>query len=219
MAFLAPEMPFLELIWAGFKNALNCYRPTIVRDWSSLHSDFSRWRHFFYLLLSFTPYQSHKKEQSDMSDKTFNFWQKWLTYANIMAIGVGLLAAFAGNSIFFDVHNAYTKEVFFDSAEFSPDVLKLKNWLFGIIGGTIVGYHILMIMISENSFKKKEPWAYKALWFGLLSWFFIDSGISIYYGAIHNVVIINLVALVLIGIPLVVVRKEFKKTATSDNSV
>lgn len=147
-----------------------------------------------------------------MNDNRFDFWQKWLTYANIMTIGVGILAAFAGNSFVFELHNDYTKEVFFNSTDFNPDVLKLKNWLFGIIGGTIVGFHILMIMISENAFKKKELWAYKSMWFGLLSWFCIDSGISIYYGAIHNVVIINLVALILIGLPLIMTRNEFKKS-------
>ena len=66
-------------------------------------------------------------------------------------------------------------------------------------------------MISENAFKEKEVWAYKALWLGLISWFCIDSGISIYYGAIHNIVLINIVALILIGLPLVMTRKEFKK--------
>jgi len=143
-------------------------------------------------------------------NKNFNFWQKWLTYANVMTIGVGLLVAFAGNSFVFELHNKYTKEVFIEGNEFEPNILELKNWLFGIIGGTIVGFHILMIMISENSFKKKEKWAYKAMWFGLLSWFFIDSGISIYYGAIYNVILINLVALILIGLPLIMTRKEFK---------
>ena len=146
-----------------------------------------------------------------MNDKTFNFWQKWLTYANVMTVGVGIVVAFAGNSFAFELHNEYTKEVFFGSAEFNHEVLSLKNWLFGIIGGTIVGFHILMIMISENSFKKKEPWAYKALWFGLISWFCIDSGISIYYGAIYNVILINIVALMLIGLPLIMTRKAFKK--------
>ncbi len=145
-----------------------------------------------------------------MKENKFIFWQKWLTYANVMTIGVGILVAFAGNSFMFELHNSFTKEVFLHSNEFDPNVLKLKNWLFGIIGATIVGYHVLMIMISENAFKKKEPWAYKAMWLGLLSWFCIDSGISIYYGAIHNVVLINVVALVLIGLPLVMTRKEFK---------
>ncbi len=145
------------------------------------------------------------------ADKKFRFWQKWLTYANVMTIMVGLLVAFAGNSIAFELHNNYTKDVFFGMEEFNPDVLKLKNWLFGIIGGTIVGFHILMVMISENAFKKKEMWAYKAMWYGMLSWFLIDSGISLYYGAIHNVILINLIALVLIGLPLIMTRSEFQK--------
>jgi len=144
-----------------------------------------------------------------MTDQQFNFWQKWLTYANVMTVIVGLLVAFAGNSLFFDIHNHYTKEVFFQGNDFNPEVLRLKNWLFGIIGGTIVGFHLLMIMISENAFKRKEKWAYQAMWIGMLSWFIIDSGLSFHYGAIHNIVLINIVALVLIGLPLVMTRKEF----------
>ena len=144
-----------------------------------------------------------------MTDRKFHFWQKWLSYANVLTILVGVLVAFAGNSIIFEMHNDYTNDVFFNSTELEPEVIKLKKWLFGIIGATIIGFHVLMVMISENSFKKKEPWAYKAMWFGLLSWFIVDSGISFYYGAIHNIVLINLVALILIGLPLIMTRKVF----------
>lgn len=146
-----------------------------------------------------------------MEDKKFLFWQKWLTYANVMAIIVGFLVAFAGNSFVFEIHNEYTQKVFFESNTLQPDVLNLKNWLFGIIGGTIVGFHVLMVMISENSYKNKELWAYKAMWIAMVTWFLIDSSISLYYGAIHNVVLINLVSLVLIIIPLIMTRKEFYK--------
>jgi len=145
-----------------------------------------------------------------MEDKKFFYWQKLLTYANVMTVIVGFLVAFAGNSVFFEMHNEYTRKVFFDGGIFTPEVLRLKNWLFGIIGGTIVGFHFLMIMISENAIRNKETWAYKTMWYGLLSWFVIDSGISIYYGAIHNVILINLIALILIGIPLLMIRKAFK---------
>ncbi len=144
----------------------------------------------------------------------FSFWQKWLTWANVMTIGVGLLVAFAGNSLFFDLHNAGTERVFFPETGFTPETIQLKNWLFGIIGGTIVGFHILMIFISEYAFKRKERWAYRAMWTGILSWFLIDSGISLYYGAVHNVVMINLVALILIGLPLVMTGRAFSE---SDN--
>lgn len=143
------------------------------------------------------------------SDKKFNFWQQWLTYANVLTIGVGVLVAFAGNSAVFEIHNNYTKEVFLNGNEYETNILEFKNWLFGIIGGTIVGFHILMVMISENAFKNKELWAYKAICYGMLSWFVIDSGISWYYKAIHNILLINLVALMLIGIPLIMTKKYF----------
>ena len=138
-----------------------------------------------------------------MTDSEFNFWQRWLTWANVMTVMVGLIAAFAGNSIFFEAHNSYTEEVFFNGNKMEAELLNFKNWLFGIIGGTIVGYHILMILISENAFKKKERWAYQAIWFALLSWFIIDSGLSYYYGAMHNIITVSYTHLTLPTTPYV----------------
>lgn len=145
-----------------------------------------------------------------MQKSRFDFWQKWLTGANVVALSMGLVVAFAGNSPLFEFHNAYTREVFFQGASITGDLLRFKNWLFGIIGGTIVGFHLLMIMISEHAFKEQAPWAYRAMWAGLLAWFTIDSSLSLYYGAIHNLVLINLFALVMIGLPLVMTRRAFR---------
>lgn len=141
--------------------------------------------------------------------KNFDFWVKWLIGANVMTLIVGLIVAFAGNSFFFAYHNAQTEIVFFDENELAQNELYLKNWLFGIIGGTIVGFHILMIFITNNAYRKREKWAYWAMWLGLLSWFVIDSSISTFYGAVYNVYLINIVALVLSGLPLIMTRKAF----------
>ena len=91
--------------------------------------------------------------------KNFDFWVKWLIGANVMTLIVGLIVAFAGNSFFFAYHNAQTEIVFFDENELAQNELYLKNWLFGIIGGTIVGFHILMIFIANNAYRKREKWA------------------------------------------------------------
>jgi hypothetical protein len=144
-----------------------------------------------------------------MNDNKFSFWQKCLTLANAFAMLVGILVAFAGNSYVFEIHNEQTKNVFLNGNDFTNQELQLKNWLFGIIGGTIVGFHILMIFISENAFKKKEKWAYISMWLGLFGWFIIDSSISAFYGAFHNLWIINIPALVMISIPLIATRKAF----------
>lgn len=144
-----------------------------------------------------------------MNNPSFSFWQKWLTWANVMALFVGLIVAFAGNTFLFDLYHGYSEDVFFGGAPFPEDALRLQSWLFGVVGGSIVGFQLLMILISEIPFKRKERWAYWAMWAGLLSWFVIDSSITVYYGAIHNLVIINLPALLLIGLPLVMTRREF----------
>ena len=146
-----------------------------------------------------------------MKAKHFQFWRKWLTVSNGMIVLFGFIIAVAGDSIFLSMHNHYTRQVFFDGADFPPETLALKNWLFGIIGATIMGFHILMIFISENAFRRKEPWAPNAIWTALLSWFIVDSVISFYYGAIHNIVLVNLVALIVIGLPLIMTRTQFKK--------
>jgi len=144
-----------------------------------------------------------------MEDSKFNFWQKWLTWANVITLIVGILLAFFGNSFVFKLHNSYTQNVFFGGDVISGDMLQFKNWLFGIIGGTIAGFQLLIIFISENAFKNKERWAYQAILYALILWFVIDSSISIYTGALYNVIIINLVALFLIGLPLVMTRHAF----------
>lgn len=142
---------------------------------------------------------------------TFEFWQKWLTYANVITIIVGLLLVFASDSIFFDLHNQYTTTVFFGGDEIASDVALFKQWIYAIVGASAVGFHILMIFISENAFKAKERWGYWAMWYGLLSWFILDTGISIVLNAYHNVILINLPALFLIGLPLVMTKKYFRK--------
>lgn len=144
-----------------------------------------------------------------MADPHFIFWTRWLFWANVMAVGVGILCAFFGNSWVFGFHNTGTQVVFFKGIPYTPEVLQLKNWLFGIIGGTIVGFHVLMLFIIHYAFRQQQTWAYMALWAGLLSWFVIDSGITAYYGAWHNLFGINLVALILIGLPLLATKNYF----------
>ncbi len=153
-----------------------------------------------------------------MSPQRFHFWQKWLTWSNAIAVGVGLLVAFAGNSIFFEYHNAQSAEVFFEGVPIQGQALMFKNWLFGIIGGTIVGFHLLMIMISEYAFKQGERWAYWAMWMGLVSWFAIDSGLSLFYGAIHNLLLINIPAFVMIALPLLMTFQVFIRRESMDRN-
>lgn len=140
---------------------------------------------------------------------SFKFWQQWLVYANLIFVIFGLLVAFAGDSLLFYFHNAESEALFFQGQALEGELLHFKKWLFGIIGGTMAGFHLLAYYIVKHPFAQKEKWAYNSLLYALILWFLVDSGISIYYGAYHNVYLVNLVALIGIGLPLWMTRNEF----------
>lgn len=139
----------------------------------------------------------------------YNFCINFLIAANIISMLVGFMMAFAPEIIFLKPHNNNTLSIFFNGIEaLYQQYLPLKNWLFAIIGASIIGFNLLAICIIHIPLRRKEKWAYYALWIAWLGWFLIDSCWSIFYGANYNVWLINLPALVMISIPLILLRKH-----------
>jgi len=145
--------------------------------------------------------------------KKFSFYINWLIVANVIALFVGLLLVLFPESFFLKPHNNQTLSTFFEGNEVLYQKYKpLKNWLFAIIGATIIGFHLLAIFIINFALRQKEKWAYFALWVALIAWFLIDSSWSLFYGAAYNVWFINLPAFVMIAIPLILLNKAIMKT-------
>ena len=88
----------------------------------------------------------------------------------------------------FDLHNQYSKEVFLNSEEPSAEIIQYK-----LAAGNYCS-DALMIFISKVPFKsRKSDGIHRSFdWVGIV--FVIDSSVSAHYGAIYNIVIINLVA-------------------------
>lgn len=145
---------------------------------------------------------------------SFNFWQKWMTYVNIMMVIIGVVVAFANETFLFSYYDTLTTKNVLNGQEMDMETRNLKMWLFGIIGGSIVGFHLLIVFVSEFAFKKKERWAYWAILLSVLLWFIIDSSISVVYGAFHNVLLVNLFAIILVGLPLIFTYNNFINSKT-----
>lgn len=145
------------------------------------------------------------------SEKYFKLWSNVLLWVNYLMLLVGLFVAFAGNSLVFVWHNEGTFELFNQGIEFLGQMLAFKNWLFGIIGATMVGFNVLAVFIIRFALTKKEIWAWNALFNGIMIWFMIDSGISYYYGAYFNIYLVNLPALLAFLVPLYFIRKALVK--------
>ncbi|HKK10268.1 MAG TPA: hypothetical protein VJ939_05495 [Bacteroidales bacterium] len=141
--------------------------------------------------------------------KNFAFWKNSLITVNLVTIGIGLLIAFAGNSFLFEIHNDGTYQTFFDGNAPSEKMMAFKDWLFGIIGATIVGFHTLIVYIAKYPFTRKEKWARNAIAMAMTTWFILDSALSISFGAFYNVYLINIPSYVLIMLPVIMTWKSF----------
>jgi hypothetical protein len=148
--------------------------------------------------------------------KNFNFWKNWLITVNLITIGIGLLIAFAGNSFLFQIHNEGTYQNFFDGHAPSEEMMAFKNWLFGIIGATIVGFHTLIVYIAKYPFARREKWSRNAIALAMTLWFILDSALSFSYGADYNVYYINIPSFTLIMLPVIVTWGCFSSDHTQN---
>ncbi len=147
-----------------------------------------------------------------MKQGNFNFWYLFLFWANILTLLIGFLIAFAGNAFLFDFHNSGTEQVFNEGLPLTGDTLRLKNWLFGIIGATMAGFNILAIFILKFAFKERRIRAWNALFVGITARVLIDSAISLHFGAAYNMYAVSVPALLSFYIPFGFSRKYFFKT-------
>ena len=66
---------------------------------------------------------------------------------------------FFGESILFHFWHLFSTDVFFNGdATIYEAIMPFRRFLFGIIGGTIAGFHLLMVYIAKHPFRAKEKW-------------------------------------------------------------
>ena len=140
---------------------------------------------------------------------SFLFWQRWLVTSCFVFGCVGIAVAVAGESAVFEGWNGGVRDVFADGRELGPEAVEVKNFLLGPLGATILGSYVLCGFIAAGPFARQERWAWMALTTRLLTWFVLDSAVSIHSGAYFNVYLINLVTLFGQAIPLAMTAPAF----------
>ncbi len=114
-------------------------------------------------------------------------------------IGMGLLVAFAGHTALFSAWRDAAATALFGQPRLAAELAPLVRLSNGILGGSIVGKWVAAAWLVGHPLARGQRWAWHALVIGLLSWFLLDSAISLWLGATFNVWMINLVPLVLFG--------------------
>jgi hypothetical protein len=112
---------------------------------------------------------------------------------------LGLLVAYAGESAIFAVWRDAAARSIFSADTLPAGVAPFAEATLGILGGSIFGKWIAAWMLVRGPLARGEAWAHRALVLGLLSWFVVDSAVSLVVGAAFNVWMINLAPLVTFG--------------------
>jgi len=136
-----------------------------------------------------------------------NFWLGWLRVTMIMVIVAGVfLAIFSGfvNTQFLD---AKIDKVFLYGSNTGDQIESLKKWYTGLVGAIMMGWGISMLYVVNHPLRKREQWAWRSIFYPVMVWYIIDSGISAYFGVIFNVVI-NTILFLQIMAPLLFLRNQ-----------
>lgn len=140
--------------------------------------------------------------------RNFLFWQRWLLIVGFVISIFGIsVSFFSGTALFYLFDNNINLN-FWGSVDVPNNIKEFQKWIYGAWGATVAGWGIFVIFIAHYPFQRREKWSWNCLISGLLLWFFIDSGFSVYYRVYINV-ILNTILLILVMLPLVFTRKYF----------
>jgi hypothetical protein len=143
-----------------------------------------------------------------MTDGRFDLWSKWLLAVCAIVILFGLFMALLSWTPLFSVFNRLVDDVFWPGG--SPAAVEqYQLWVYGMLGATMAGWGVTLAYIVLNPFAKREQWSWNAVAAGLALWFVVDTFMSAYTKAYFNVGV-NVLLIVLAGIPLVMTRKDFR---------
>jgi hypothetical protein len=144
-----------------------------------------------------------------METKAEKFWYGWLKVAGIIVVVFGILLAIISQLKGFLLITEQIARIFFLNEQVLVHIASLQAWMIGIIGATTAGWGVTLLYLILIPLKRKEKWAWNAIFLSLLIWFVIDTSISTYYGAKFNV-FLNIALLLQFLAPLLFIRTNMK---------
>jgi hypothetical protein len=140
--------------------------------------------------------------------KNFRFWQRWLSLISWIVLIFGVGMALLNRTPLFALFDSQVNPAFWDYNPLPVGVDDFQGWIYGIFGATMAGWGVFLVYMARYPFQMRERWAWNCILQGLLLWYLLDTGISVYFGVVFNA-IFNTVILILLLLPLFFTRKEF----------
>jgi hypothetical protein len=141
----------------------------------------------------------------------FTFWRNWLLGLGVFLVVFGIATAFLNQTPLFDIlFNNQIDPIFFPEGGITPQILAFQQWVYGVLGATVLGWGIFIVFIVYYPFRIGERWVWNCLAAGVTSWFIIDTAISVYFRVIFNAVF-NILLFILVLLPLIFTWRYFRK--------
>ncbi len=139
-----------------------------------------------------------------MSNK---FWYNWLILTTLGVMLFSLVLVLIPHELQTVLDDLYLADE--NPAEtFSPEAYHYLNFVFGVLGGVMLGWMAAIFYILVTLFKYGERLGWRLITLSLLTWFVVDSSASLITGFWQNAVL-NAVFLLLFAIPLFATYREF----------
>jgi hypothetical protein len=105
---------------------------------------------------------------------------------------------------------------FFGAGSLGPLAGPVFRFMAGLLGATTAAFFVLAAFVVEHAFPAR--WAYRAVWAAVLTWFVLNSALSLFVGATFNVAVVNVPCLVALAVPLLALRRHVGAEAPEDRS-
>lgn len=142
-------------------------------------------------------------------NSSLNFWSRWLFFTGLLISTFGLLFALFNGTVLFCWMDAGVHPAFWEDGSLPEGATtSFKQWIYGVLGATILGWGIFVGFIARYPFRNVEKWAWSCIAAGVSAWYVTDTALSLYYGVMFNAAF-NTLFLTLVALPLLFTRRQF----------
>ncbi len=139
---------------------------------------------------------------------SFQFWTNYLKIISIIFTAMGVMWVIIGSFDPFGIYDQAYAQAFWGADKLPVDAKKATQFLLVPLGATNSGFFILQYFITKYAYAERQLWGYRAIMAGFFFWFFLDTGMCLYYKAYFNILIANVPSLVAM-LPIIFTRKYF----------
>jgi hypothetical protein len=143
-----------------------------------------------------------------MPQVRFRFWQRWLVAVCGGTVLFGLAMAFGSGTVLFAPYLRHLDAVFWGGTP-PEGASALYRWLLAVLGSSIAGWGVALTCVARGPFARREPWAHRCFAASITLWVLVDTGFS-WHAGVGQEVAFNVVAALLIGIPLLATAPAFR---------